>query len=317
MTPKVSIIVPVYNVELYLERCLESIVNQTYTNLEIIIVNDGSTDNSLEICEKWKNIDNRIKVKSIENNGVSNARNVGISMVTGDYLYFADSDDYLEPDIIEFLLKNSVNNDADVVRCGFVMEFDNGTKENYGNDECTISNYDNKVIDLIVNDYISGALWNKLYRFSAVKEYRFDVAYDSSEDLAYNYSILKSINKIVNVPDAKYHHFIRQNSITHSAFGYGAFSIISAKQIILNDQKDNQNTYKQCVRSYIDSAFIVLTGCLSHNACMDRYDDLRASILEHKKTILKSSSYTYIEKLKVILLDVFPKLYNKIFSKRG
>ena len=110
----VSIIIPVYNVEKYIVECLESVVNQTYENLEIILVNDGSTDNSKEICLEYAQRDQRIKLYSKENGGLSSARNYGLSKVTGNYVFFLDSDDYLVTDTIENLLNMLINTNADV-----------------------------------------------------------------------------------------------------------------------------------------------------------------------------------------------------------
>lgn len=119
MSALVSIVLPVYNVEKYLERCLDSVVNQTYKNLEIIIVDDGSTDSSSEISQKWQKKDNRIKVIRKENAGLGMARNTGIENATGDFIFFLDSDDYVSGDLVEKCLKKQQENNADVVLYGF------------------------------------------------------------------------------------------------------------------------------------------------------------------------------------------------------
>lgn len=116
MEALISIIIPVYNVEKYLEECIESCINQTYKNIEIILINDGSTDKSLEICQKYANIDNRIIVKSIPNSGVTHARNVGIGLSKGDYITFIDSDDFVDRNFCEVLLKPFLNKKIDIVR---------------------------------------------------------------------------------------------------------------------------------------------------------------------------------------------------------
>lgn len=116
MEALISIIIPVYNVEKYLEECIESCINQTYKNIEIILINDGSTDKSLEICQKYANIDNRIIVKSIPNSGVAHARNVGIGLSKGDYITFIDSDDFVDRNFCEVLLKPFLNKKIDIVR---------------------------------------------------------------------------------------------------------------------------------------------------------------------------------------------------------
>lgn len=118
----ISIIVPVYNVEKYLEHCLNSIINQTYKNLEIILVNDGSTDNSLEICESFKQKDSRIKIITKGNGGLSSARNEGLKIAKGNYISFVDSDDWIDADFIKALYNNLISTDSDMSTCEFIRE---------------------------------------------------------------------------------------------------------------------------------------------------------------------------------------------------
>ena len=135
----ISIIIPVFNMEDKLNKCIQSVINQTYDNLEIILVNDGSKDNSLKICENYKNIDNRIKLISINNNGVSNARNIGIKNATGKYIGFVDSDDYIDNDMFETLYNNIKDNNADLSIIGYQIEtIDNKVIKNTNLDHSTI-----------------------------------------------------------------------------------------------------------------------------------------------------------------------------------
>lgn len=126
--PKISVIVPVYKVENFLDRCVESIVGQTYENLEIILVDDGSPDNCPAMCDKWAEKDGRIKVIHKENGGVSSARNAALDIVSGDYICFVDSDDWIDPGMYEFLYKNSQKYDADISCCGIFDDYDDGTR---------------------------------------------------------------------------------------------------------------------------------------------------------------------------------------------
>lgn len=128
---KISIVVPIYNVEKYLDQCVKSIINQTYKNLEIILVNDGSIDNSGKICDKYKRQDNRVIVIHKENGGSSDARNVGIQIATGKYIGFVDSDDYIEKDMYEFLYNNMINENADISCCNRFLLWSN-KKQIYG-----------------------------------------------------------------------------------------------------------------------------------------------------------------------------------------
>ena len=154
---KVSIIVPVYNVENYLNRCIDSIINQTYKNLEIILVDDGSTDNSGKICDEYKKIDSRIKVIHKTNGGLADARNAGLKIYTGDYVCFVDSDDYVVSNAIEEYTKKAVYNNSDVVVCGMER-----ISIRYGveNKEIFIPQYGDCIID---ESNIKEELWKPLY----------------------------------------------------------------------------------------------------------------------------------------------------------
>ena len=125
MDSLISVIVPIYNVEKYLQKCVDSIINQTYKNLEIILVDDGSPDNCPKMCDDYAEKDSRIKVVHKENGGLSDARNVGMEVATGEYVSFIDSDDYISLDFYETLLETIVDNDSDVVECGVVKFYEN------------------------------------------------------------------------------------------------------------------------------------------------------------------------------------------------
>lgn len=177
--PQVSIIVPVYNAEKYLPQCIESLLAQTFQSIEIILVNDGSTDSSLEICEKYAKIDHRIAVLSKDNEGVAKARRDGIMKASAEYISFIDSDDYYEPDFCERMFSRIRKTDADLVECDYYSVSGNARKEHriYSSDMGldTEKFYEIVVRKTIVNGYEAVVLWNKLYRkeliTKAVKEF--------------------------------------------------------------------------------------------------------------------------------------------------
>ncbi|MGN0521375.1 MAG: glycosyltransferase family 2 protein [Eubacterium sp.] len=318
MKPLISIIVPVYKTEKYLDKCIESIVNQTYESLEIILVNDGSPDGCPQKCDEWAERDSRIKVIHKENGGLADARNAGTRACSGDYVMFADSDDYLEPDMVEFLVNLSLEYDADVSRCGFYFDYEN-SDERCASDDKSIKlfDYDERMKDLASGNHISGVAWNKLYKSSVIKSHPYSKDDGCSEDILHNYRVYKDIDKTVFCDIPKYHYVIRENSITNSAFGYGAFDIIRAKKIILDGEGSNEKILPYLIKGYVTSAFIVLSGCIRNNACMDRYDELRDSILKYRRQIIFSKLYGKTEKLKTVALALSPKIYNKIISLKG
>lgn len=212
----ISIIVPVYNVEKYLDKCVNSIVNQTYKNLEIILVDDGATDNSPKMCDEWAKKDDRIKVIHKANGGLSDARNTGIKNATGDYLAFVDSDDYIESDIYEVLYKMILRDNADLAMCSFKKV------DEQGNDIETKNNVIAEVIgkkeffERMMNDH-SGfyvVAWNKLYKKCLFDNLEYPVGklYEDS------FVIHEVINKcdIISVTNKQLCNYLQnKNGITH------------------------------------------------------------------------------------------------------
>ena len=307
--PLVSIIVPVYNTEKYLDRCIKSIVNQSYKNLEIILVDDGSPDNCPQMCDEWAEKDNRIKVIHKLNDGLANARNTGIEACTGDYVMFTDSDDYIELDMVEFLLNLSVKYNADVSRCGFYYNYDNGNQKTDGNDYTVkLLEKDDRIIELVTTGFC-GTVWNKLYKREVVKSNFFSKQDGCSEDILYNFRVYKEDYKTVFSDVPKYHYVIRDNSITNNTFGYGAFDIIRAKQIVVDYAEENENILPYAIKGYVMSAFIVLSGCIQNDAFYEDRQRLIKRILSYKKYIFKSKLYSNTDKLKTLVLFISPRLY--------
>ena len=221
MTEKITVIVPVYNVENYLEKCLDSLINQTYKNLEIIVINDGSTDNSGEICQEYAQKDNRIVYIEKENGGLSDARNVSLDKMTGSYVTFIDSDDWVELDYVEILYKKIIEYQADIAV---------GNYYSYNEDEETYyfhiygDSYYEKVYDnvsIFENLYESQEMksfalisaWGKLYKAKLFDYLRFDKG-KLGEDGYFNQKMYLSVNKVVYLNKGLYAYRQRSGSIT-------------------------------------------------------------------------------------------------------
>lgn len=188
---KISVIVPVYKVEPYLRQCVDSIINQTYKNLEIILVDDGSPDNCGKICDEYATKDNRIKVLHIENGGPAIARNAGLDIATGKYIGYIDSDDYIEPDMYETLYNAMVKNDAELVVCNWYRQ-DGGnwvTNTDYPKKELLTPN------EALESFYSHMYVWNKLFRKDVVKNLRFVETY--AQDVLYTFTVFSRIEKVV------------------------------------------------------------------------------------------------------------------------
>ena len=218
--PLISIIVPIYNVEKRLETCLKSILSQTYKNLEIILVDDGSPDNCGKICDEYKEKDPRIKVIHKENEGLSVARNRGIDESTGEYLAFVDSDDYVAVDYIEFMLKNLLKTGADISACGALFVHPSGkTERQYKDDKLYVIDNHEALRRMCYNDGFFVTAWDKLYK----KELFNSVRYNEGkvfEDTGTTYKVVDKANKIVFQCLPKYFYMISDDnsSITKCAF---------------------------------------------------------------------------------------------------
>lgn len=211
--PLISIIVTVYNNEKCLVKCLDSVINQTYTNIEIIIINDGSTDESLKICEEYSQRDQRIILVSQINKGVSEARNAGLEKVNGSYITFVDSDDWVEPDFIETLYNTLKVNDVDLSQCGFFIHKDDCYTVS-GSQKKSVLDHNQSLMLLFGDRLVQNFLWNKLFKRSLFDNIRFPVG-RYYEDIFVMYQIFDKCSKIAYTEDPKYHYVFHMYSITN------------------------------------------------------------------------------------------------------
>ena len=210
-TPKISVIVPVYKVEPYLRKCLDSIVGQTYQNLEIILVDDGSPDKCGEICDEYARRDERIQVIHQDNGGVSAARNAGLKKVTGEWIGWIDPDDWAEPDMFEYLLKNALEMEADIAVCSHFQEFPNRSVF-HGYTETMVLNRESGLELLLQNSLMQNYLWDKLWKAKLFYEICFPVGY-TFEDMAIMHRLFIQAQRVICLPKAEYHYLQRAGSI--------------------------------------------------------------------------------------------------------
>lgn len=232
MNSKISIIIPVYNAERYLQQCINSLCNQTYKNIEVIVVNDGSTDGSEDILKFYEQIDTRIKIINKENGGVSNARNLGLKNISGEFLMFLDSDDWIEENTCEIVINEILENNADVVLWNYTREFDGTSKDKIIFDEDKIVFTDKKLDDLhrrfvgLYGEELSKPenadsvvpVWGKLYRVSTIKnsEAKFvdTTIVGTSEDALFNLQVFGFVRKAVYIKKCLYHYRKEDTSFT-------------------------------------------------------------------------------------------------------
>lgn len=212
MEKLISIIVPVYNVEKYLERCVNSIINQTYKNIEIILVDDGSKDNSGKMCDELKQKDDRIKVIHKENGGLSDARNAGLKIATGEYIGFVDSDDYIKEDMFETMYNLSKNHNAEISIVSFYELYKEkviGVRDSKKLEELDKIG---AIKELLIDTKIQSYAWNKLFKKELFDGIEFPTN-KNFEDIATTLLLFERANKIVLLEDPKYYYIRRDDSI--------------------------------------------------------------------------------------------------------
>lgn len=219
MQPLISVIIPMYNVEKYLRQCIDSVLEQTYQNLEIILVDDGSPDNCGKICDEYAELDSRINVIHKKNGGLSDARNVGIEIAKGEYITFIDSDDFITKDYVEYLYQLLENGNADMSVCqrldvdeeGVSLNIKINVKEQVvvGNRECMRAYVEERSVET--------AAWGKLYKTEMFKQVRYPVG-KYHEDVFTTYLLIAQCEKIAIGSEQKYGYRSRTESITKSSF---------------------------------------------------------------------------------------------------
>lgn len=210
---KITVIIPVYNVEDYVGRCIESVITQDYSNLEILLVDDGSKDNSGKICDEYAEKDSRIRVIHKENGGLSSARNIALEQMKGDYIFFIDSDDYIYPEILSSLLSACIDYDADISCCGYVS----GNRSYYCNKQLEVVDSVEATKRMFICDGLDANAVCKLYKRNLFENIRYPLCV--YEVVPVTYRVLLKANRVVNTYMRGYYIEKRNGSITRSLFG--------------------------------------------------------------------------------------------------
>ena len=254
MSDLISIIIPVYNVEKYLCRCIDSVINQTYKNLEIILIDDGSTDNSGKICDEYVLKDNRIKVIHKQNGGVSSARNTGLDVAKGEYIGFVDSDDYIERDMYEILYNLIVNNNVKISCCNkFIFSKDK-------NKFIESKSFPNKAGVLSFEEILNDSkhdfyIWNKLFNRKLIGNIHFNEQITLGEDLVFIYQLLQKAGNAFFYEKAKYYYYNNTQSTTRThIFKKGHINLILFYENLINYCKEHKlkTGYKKYKNFQID-----------------------------------------------------------------
>ena len=280
----VSVIVPVYNVESYVAKCIESIVNQTFKDLDIILVDDGSRDSSGSICDRFAEKDKRIRVVHKENGGLSSARNAGLDIAIGDYIVFVDSDDYINQKMVETLYSAIIENNADLSICNYIHVNEKG--EEIGISELRITQpqilSSEWMLERISKGWTFGAIaWNKMYSNKIFNGLRYPLG-RINEDEFISHRVMAQAETAVIIPNVLYYYLLRQGSITKTGFNLKNLDSIYA----FIDRIDFLGTLGKA--EYAGNALVLAIKNLSRKwnhrkDCVDNqkvFDNLRKELLD-------------------------------------
>lgn len=296
----ISVIVPVYNVENYLSRCVDSIINQTYSNLEIILVDDGSTDSSGIICDEYKKKDKRITVIHQENGGVSSARNRALDIIKGKYVVFSDSDDFVSKDYIMYLYKLLLKYKSDISICGLQSVGEKYAVQNK-REKSIVRVYDSRTAleMLCYQKEIANAPWGKMYKASLFNDIRYPVGRAYSEDLITTYKLIDKSAKIVKGSKKIYFYYQRTDSVMHQSFSLKLMDKIEISEEVM---KHIQEKYPELIKAAICRFFISNVQVLRVLPYKDKkYQHelkfIKENIRLYRKTVLCDSKAKKINRL--------------------
>ena len=259
MDNKVSVIMPIYNRGNRVKKAVESVINQTFKNVEIILVNDGSTDNTEQVCKQYERADKRIKYLRIENSGPGEARNKGMDIATGKYIMFIDSDDYYEERIVETMVTLLERLKEECIICNRIIN-ERNRKIKIDLQEMQMDSKNKKeFIELLQRKNLFNSIWNKIYLKSIIDKFniKFDKRFISGEDYKFNLDYFNKINKAKTINKYLYNYVMTADSIVHSNKSYDFFSQVKIVDYNVKIYKENNYNVKDIYYKYI---IIVIDG---------------------------------------------------------
>ena len=312
----ITVVVPVYNVEKFLVRCVDSIINQTYKKLEILLINDGSTDSSGELCDRLALRDSRIRVIHQGNHGIAYSRNVGIDNANGEYLAYVDSDDYIEKDMIEYLYMLVLKYKVPMSLCGHITIENGRVRKNNEAGDLVLSDYQSIKSMLYDDGMVDTAPWAKLFHISLFKNIRWPEG-KLFEDVGILYKIYMTSQRIACGLACKYTYFIRPKSITTGSFDLNKFDMLEmTDKMAVDVLKKYPSLLKGIIRRRVYSRFSTLNKMILNNAESQFVGERKEIIQFIKKyafNVLSDSKVSSVDKIAVILLIISERLYSLIW----
>lgn len=302
MEDLISIIIPVYNVDEYLDKCLKSVINQTYKNIEIILINDGSTDNSLNICKLYEKRYRNILLIDKKNEGVSIARNVGINMAKGEYITFVDSDDWIEKDYTEVLYRELKKDDFDLIISNGIVFNDLKIVESNKINENIQFTSEEAIKELLLEKRISSSCWGNIYKKNIINKIKFDSNMRIAEDMKFMVEVIERCTKIKVIKDEKYHYYLRKNSAVRSGFNDKWYDELNYCEVLIHKYK-NSSLKNYAVKRFMRVNLFCAT--LSNLNKKDR-TNIKYNLVRYKKEYFNSRLNNFKEKIKLIVVLYFP-----------
>lgn len=266
--PKITVIVAIYKVEKYIRKCIESILNQTYRNLEVILVNDGSPDNSLSICEEYAAKDSRVVVLTKENGGQSTARNYALDRCHGDYIGFIDGDDWIESQMYEVMLKAAVDFEADIIQCACVLHNNGSQRKDVPNRQVKVYSGEEAVRDLLSPSFaeINTSVCNKLFKREAIGTIRFTPV-RAFEDDEFNVRTLAVSKKVVCIPEWLYDYNQHEGSTMTNSFNINKVALVTIQRNITDFVENNiPDLYPQCEKVLLSKELYTLANLVKYKS---------------------------------------------------
>lgn len=301
--PLISIIIPAYNIEDYIGTCLDSLLKQTYKNLEIIVVDDGSSDNTSKIIDEYTVKYQNIKVIHKKNAGVSAARNSGIDIASGDYIGFVDGDDTVDEEMFETLIDNAIKYDADISHCGYKMIFPSRIDYYHNTNEIIQQDNNLGLRDLLSGNKVEPGLWNKLYKKKLFEDIRINENIRINEDLLANYYLFKKASKSIFYDVCLYNYTLRKNSAATSEININKIiDPIKVRKEILDDIEKNSELYNFAYEKYILSLISVCRNVqVRKNKYYSKYiKNVKKVLKKEYSSIMKNNFISKKTKLMVI-----------------
>lgn len=323
MEPLITIVVPAYNLEQYLANTLDSIVAQSYKNLEIIVVDDGSTDGTETLLDRYATLDSRIKVIHKENGGVTSARLRGVSESKGEWIGFVDGDDYIEPQMYERLLENALKYNADISHCGYQMIFPNRVDYYYNTGKLILQDKESGLRDLVTGGFVEPGLWNKLFQRKLfcrlLNESIMPKDIKINEDLLMNYWLFKAASSAVYEDFCPYHYVVRKGSAANSALNERMlWDPLRVGMIILEDAPEEvvPVAYQKVIWSLIGGSEMALKKNLQ--LIKPYRDHCRRELRKQMTRVMMGRECSWKLKIMAAWVAVWPASYgwiHRLYSK--